>query len=157
MSELKMGDRVRILNGGECKVLAKLGEGGQGIVYKVSYEGKEMALKMVLFEENENSKRQSTAICKENIEQGAPTDSFLWPQELSEYSQGESFGYLMELRPQQYEDFSRFLLARVRFSSVAALINAGLNMVEGFRALHNRGSSYQDLNDGNFFIQSTKR
>ena len=25
MSELKMGDRVRILNGGECKVLAKLG------------------------------------------------------------------------------------------------------------------------------------
>ncbi len=45
----------------------------------------------------------------------------------------------MELRPQQYEDFSRFLLARVRFSSVAALINAGLNMVEGFRALHNRG------------------
>lgn len=44
MSELKMGDRVRILNGGECKVLAKLGEGGQGIVYKVSYEGKEMAL-----------------------------------------------------------------------------------------------------------------
>ena len=34
MSELKMGDRVRILNGGECKVLAKLGEGGQGIVYK---------------------------------------------------------------------------------------------------------------------------
>ena len=34
MSELKMGDRVRILNGGECKVLAKLGEGGQGIICK---------------------------------------------------------------------------------------------------------------------------
>lgn len=29
MSELKMGDRVRILNGGECKVLAKLGKVGK--------------------------------------------------------------------------------------------------------------------------------
>ena len=151
MSELKMGDRVRILNGGECKVLAKLGEGGQGIVYKVSYEGKEMALKWYFIEKMKNPK-QFYSNLQRNIEQGAPTDSFLWPQELSEYSQGESFGYLMELRPQQYEDFSRFLLARVRFSSVAALINAGLNMVEGFRALHNRGYSYQDLNDGNFFI-----
>ena len=150
MSELKMGDRVRILNGGECKVLAKLGEGGQGIVYKVSYEGKEMALKWYFIEKMKNPK-QFYSNLQRNIEQGAPTDSFLWPQELSEYSQGESFGYHMELRPQQYEDFSRFLLARVRFSSVSALINAGLNMVEGFRALHNRGYSYQDLNDGNFF------
>ena len=56
MSELKMGDRVRILNGGECKVLAKLGEGGQGIVYKVSYEGKEMALKWYFIEKMKNPK-----------------------------------------------------------------------------------------------------
>lgn len=110
-----------------------------------------MALKWYFIEKMKNPK-QFYSNLQRNIEQGAPTDSFLWPQELSEYSQGESFGYLMELRPQQYEDFSRFLLARVRFSSVSALINAGLNMVEGFRALHNRGYSYQDLNDGNFFI-----
>lgn len=64
MSELKMGDRVRILNGGECKVLAKLGEGGQGIVYKVSYEGKEMALKWY-FIEKMKIQSNSTAICKE--------------------------------------------------------------------------------------------
>ncbi len=48
--------------------------------------------------------------------------------------------------------FQGFCLQGFVFSSVAALINAGLNMVEGFRALHNRGYSYQDLNDGNFFI-----
>ena len=52
-----MGDRVRILNGGECKVLAKLGEGGQGIVYKVSYEGKEMALKWYFIEKMKNPKQ----------------------------------------------------------------------------------------------------
>ena len=83
MSELKMGDRVRILNGGECKVLAKLGEGGQGIVYKVSYEGKEMALKWYFIEKMKNPK-QFYSNLQRNIEQGAPTDSFLWPQELSE-------------------------------------------------------------------------
>lgn len=120
MSELKMGDRVRILNGGECKVLAKLGEGGQGIVYKVSYEGKEMALKWYFIEKMKNPK-QFYSNLQRNIEQGAPTDSFLWPQELSEYSQGESFGYLMELRPQQYEDFQGFCLQGFVFQALPLL------------------------------------
>jgi DNA-binding helix-hairpin-helix protein with protein kinase domain len=32
------------------------------------------------------------------------------------------------------------------------MCNAALNIVAGFRELHNKGYSYQDLNDGNFFI-----
>jgi DNA-binding helix-hairpin-helix protein with protein kinase domain len=32
------------------------------------------------------------------------------------------------------------------------MVNAALNITAGFRALHNKGYSYQDLNDGNFFI-----
>ena len=79
-----------------------------------------MALKWYFIEKMKNPK-QFYSNLQRNIEQGAPTDSFLWPQELSEYSQGESFGYLMELRPQQYEDFSRFLLARVRFQALPLL------------------------------------
>ena len=45
MGTLKVGDSVKMKNGETAKVLAELGSGGQGTVYKVSYNGKEYALK----------------------------------------------------------------------------------------------------------------
>lgn len=58
----------------------------------------------------------------------------------------------MELRPSEYKDFSLFLLAKAKFASIDALIHAALCIINGFRTLHQRGFSYQDLNDGNFFV-----
>jgi serine/threonine protein kinase len=63
-----------------------------------------------------------------------------------------SFGYVMDLRPKKYKDFADFLLAKVRFGSISAAVAARLNITNGFRDLHRKGFSYQDLNDGNFFI-----
>ena len=63
-----------------------------------------------------------------------------------------SFGYVMGLRPSNYKEFSDFLLAKVHFSSLSAAVNAALNITNGFRELHRKGFSYQDLNDGNFFL-----
>lgn len=58
----------------------------------------------------------------------------------------------MDLRPGNYREFSEFLLAKVHFESLSAAVNAALNITNGFRELHRNGFSYQDLNDGNFFI-----
>ncbi|GMO55261.1 MAG: hypothetical protein Ta2G_14290 [Termitinemataceae bacterium] len=58
----------------------------------------------------------------------------------------------MDLRPSEYKDFTHFLLGKEAFSSVTAMVNAALHITAGFRELHNKGYSYQDLNDGNFFI-----
>ena len=44
------------------------------------------------------------------------------------------------------------MLAKTRFSSMAANINAAINICDAFQKLHIRGLSYQDMNDGNFFI-----
>lgn len=150
MKEFQKGQRIRTATGGELEVLQKLGEGGQGIVYKVKYNGKELALKWYFGSKLSNPDKFYRNI-ENNIKQGAPTASFLWPLEITEYFEG-SFGYLMELRPSEYKDFSLFLLAKARFASIDAIINAALCITNGFRALHNRGFSYQDLNDGNFFV-----
>lgn len=150
MKELQKGQKIKTVSGGELEVIHKLGEGGQGIVYKVKYNGKELALKWYF--SNKLSDADGFYInIQTNIKQGAPTNSFLWPLEITEYFEG-SFGYLMELRPQEYKDFSLFLLAKARFASIDAIINAALCITSGFRALHTRGFSYQDLNDGNFFV-----
>lgn len=150
MSEFTKGQRLRTASGGELEILQKLGEGGQGIVYKVNYNGRQLALKWYFASKLHDADAFYRNI-QNNIKKGAPTAAFLWPLEITEYYEG-SFGYLMELRPGEYKDFSRFLLAKEHFASFEALINAALCITNGFLALHNGGCSYQDLNDGNFFI-----
>lgn len=150
MESLSIGEKVKIHLGGECEILEQLGAGGQGVVYRVSYENKEMALKWY----TSDKIRSNMAFYKNienNIGKGAPTEEFLWPIEITEIYKG-SFGYLMNLCPKSYVSFEKFLLAKTKFASVLALCNAGLNIVSGFRELHSRGYGYQDLNDGNFFI-----
>ena len=45
LKEFNKGQRIKTLSGKELEVIQKLGEGGQGIVYKVKYNGKDLALK----------------------------------------------------------------------------------------------------------------
>ena len=150
MREFQKGQKIRTVSGGELEVLQKLGEGGQGIVYKVKYNGKFLALKWYFVNKLSDVDKFYRNI-QNNIKQGAPTNAFLWPLEITEYFEG-SFGYLMELRPPEYKDFSLFLLAKEKFASIDACINAALCITNGFRELHRSGFSYQDLNDGNFFV-----
>ncbi|MDR3303447.1 MAG: hypothetical protein LBS86_03455, partial [Treponema sp.] len=58
----------------------------------------------------------------------------------------------MDLRPPEYKDFTKFLLGKEGFAGVTPMVNAALHITAGFRELHLKGYSYQDLNDGNFFV-----
>lgn len=58
----------------------------------------------------------------------------------------------MDLRPEGYHDVTEYMLCHVRFKSYRAISDAAMRIVSAFRILHNSGYSYQDLNDGNFFI-----
>lgn len=150
MNTFNKGTKIELETGEKVEVVKVLGDGGQGIVYLVHYKKKPYALKWYYPNRLRNA-QQFKANISSNIKQGPPTDAFLWPQMITRNQYG-SFGYIMDLRPPEYEDFSRFLMAKVRFSSVAAVNNAALNIVNSFRELHRCGYSYQDINDGNFFI-----
>lgn len=152
MSGLKEGQRIKSLSGKTIEIIEKLGEGGQGIVYRVKYDGQELALKWYFVNKLKDSDGFYDNIVA-NIRSGAPAESFLWPLEMTEKVEG-SFGYLMKLRPKEYKDFPKILLAKERFSSVDAILNAGLSIINSFRKLHGKGLSYQDLNDGNFFVNT---
>ena len=87
-----------------------------------------------------------------NVKTGAPCDTFLWPLAISCPNQYGSFGYVMKLRPKNYEEISSFMLAKAKFASPDVLIEAALQICSAFQKLHIVGLSYQDMNDGNFFI-----
>jgi len=171
MRELKAGERVPIEDGGEAVVLKELGRGGQGIVYLVRYRGREYALKWYFISrirEPENFRRN----LKRNIEDGAPEGGkqFIWPLYLTASKKNGAFGYLMKLAPGNYESFTDIYngyrwekptrkgqparRVPVRFSSLDVMLTAAINIVKAFRALHLTGKSYQDLNDGGFFINT---
>lgn len=147
---LKPKTQITLTNSQTATVLRLLGQGGQGAVYEVSLGGRKMALKWYThpaYTTNANFYHN----LETNIRIGSPSSAFLWPEYLTQVEYG-SYGYLMPLRPKNYIDFSQFLLAKVRFSSLKALFQAAINICDAFKALHIKGLSYQDLNDGNFFI-----
>ena len=147
MVELKKGDSVGLTNGSQATIVQELGRGGQGIVYLVEVGGQKMALKWYI----NNPGDWFYKNLEENISKGAPSDAFLWPEYLTMKQKG-TYGYVMKLRPQGYQEFGQSLLARVQFKTLDAIVNAAMKICEGFKALHLQGLSYQDLNDGNFFI-----
>lgn len=150
MADLKKGTQIKTETLKTVTVIEKIGEGGQGQVYKVDYDGEIKALKWYFVRSLRNA-NEFYANLKENIIAGSPSINFLWPEDITEWKDN-TFGYVMDLRPDEYKDFCLFMLAKERFATTKALISAAINIVSAFRELHNRGYSYQDLNDGNFFI-----
>ena len=152
MSEvLENGFRIKTLFGGTVKVVKFLAEGGQGGVYLAEYNGEKKALKWY----KKGSLGVNPAAFYENIRQnvmrGTPSSEFLWPLDITEW-EDDTFGYIMDLRPDGYYEVTEYMLCHVRFKSFRAIIDAAMRIVSAFRILHNTGYSYQDMNDGNFFI-----
>lgn len=156
MSDFKKGDKIKLTTGEEIIVVDKIGEGGQGAVYKVLLNSQEYALKWYLPQYLKRLKPNCKNFYKNlkyNVAAGSPSSAFLWQKAVAiTGKQSNGFGYIMDLRPTEYEEFTKFIKARVHFSSTLAVINAGINIVEAFQALHRKGLSYQDLSPGNFFI-----
>lgn len=156
MADFKQGDKIKLTNGGSITVKSKIGEGGQGSVYKVDYSGKEYALKWYLPNYLKTLKPNCKKFYKnlvDNVTAGSPSPEFLWMKAVAvtgKHSNG--FGYIMDLRPQNYAEFTKFIKAKEFFKSTQAVISAAINVVEAFQALHRKGYSYQDLSPGNFFI-----
>lgn len=150
MAKLEIGTVLKTTKLKTVKVLSQLGEGGQGTVYLVDYDGQEKALKWYHENACRGNKKEFIENLKENVEKGSPSSAFLWPEDVTEVSHN-SVGYIMELRPKDYVVLSKFLLKQ-KFASFQTCVDAMINIVNAFRMLHNKGYSYQDINDGNFFI-----
>lgn len=166
MVELNIGQEVEMEFGGKATVLSVIGSGGQGTVYLVKFNGMKFALKWYDISKMKNPKAFRKNI-QQNISDGAPSDKFLWPKYLTKETEDGTFGYLMELKPESFDSFvdilntykmsvdpltGRAAKKPVRFSSLFAMVTAVINIVNAFRQLHRAGKSYQDLNDGGFFI-----
>lgn len=154
-NKLNQNFSIDTILGLKVTVIKHLGEGGQGDVYEVDYDGERKALKWYKMGNMHNPEQFKNNIIK-NMNDSSPDDKvFLWPIDVTNEDENGTFGYIMDLRPDGYYEVGDFLLCNTRFTSYQNTVDASLKIVNAFRLLHNKGKSYQDLNDGNFFINPT--
>ncbi len=149
--KLAVGYQIKTMLGKTLTIKSYIAGGGQGDVYVVDYAGTEMALKW--YKPNGMGKKPQAFYenIRNNVMHDAPSPEFLWPMDVTEWV-GGTFGYVMKLRPEGYYEISSFLLKKAVFKNYTVAVDAALHIVSAFRLLHNLGYSYQDVNDGNFFI-----
>ena len=78
MPGLKQGDIIRLRNGNIAVICSKLGEGGQGSVFLTEISGQQYALKWY----HKGTVKEPDIFYRNlenNIEQGSPSDAFVWP------------------------------------------------------------------------------
>ena len=129
------------------EIVDLLGEGGQGEVYLVKVGNDKLAFKYYKETPSDDFKYN----LKNNIAKGAPSSNFLWPKEYIEFTD-DTCGYLMDLRDKDYVSFVSYLTGKNKFKNKRIMLNWCIELVKSFKTLHERGFSYQDLNDGSFFL-----
>lgn len=145
---LKAGTILTSESGNKYVVNQLLGAGGQGEVYDVENGGKHFALKWYYKHTATTSQKE---ILENLIAKGSPDGSFLWPEDLIYKNPGESFGYIMALRPKNYRSIVD-LMKRKAEPSFYILCKAAFNLTKGYQKLHTMGYSYRDISFGNLFF-----
>ena len=145
--ELDAGQSVRIPNVGDAAVKGKPERAGEGLVYPVSLNGRDMLLKWYQKPTGDDLYRKI-----ENINGKAPSASFIWPLYLTEKKEDGSWGYVIGLPPDGFSDLGSVLLGRARFSSLSTMLSAAQRLCGSFRLLNEKGFCFSNLTDGSVLI-----
>lgn len=135
-------------SGATCTVGTLIGSGGQGEVYRGTFDGADVAVKW--YYPPSATPEQHTALLR-LVESGPPGDKFLWPVEVVLAEGGPHFGYVMTLREGRFRGMPD-LLRRKFVPTFRALTTAAAQLAESFRALHSQGLCYRDISLGNVFF-----
>lgn len=132
----------------------KLGEGGQGEVYRVSDGKNSYALKWYNLEQATKEQRQAILyLANHGAPAGATGQRFIWPLDLVTLPKSSQFGYLMSLiDTQRFAGLGEVQAHRKPSPSLATLCEISYQTANSYRALHLKGYCYRDISADNLMF-----
>jgi Uncharacterized protein with protein kinase and helix-hairpin-helix DNA-binding domains len=152
MQQLLKNDQVvqSATNGAPITVKRFLGGGSQGEVYVADFANTQWALKWY-FPNYLKTDPHLQARLERAVQEGPPSEKFLWPQDLAFAQGNNSFGYLMALREPRFKNMADLMRGCIDVK-FRALASAGFELAHAFHQVHIKGFCYQDINFGNVFF-----
>ena len=154
-----MANTIKSIDGIEYEILQKksplgkmvpfrLGAGGQGVAYKAKEVKKKRECVVKYY--HEITPPEFNKNLEKIIAMGNPHEAFIWPQKMLPPRKNGSIGFVMELYDNQvYKKFEDVAIYRnATFKSRRVQLNALIELVSAFEALHAKGYCFQDINEG---------
>ena len=140
------------VTGSTVTIQSKIGQGGQGIVYKVSDGKQQYALKWYNAEQsNESQKEALRFLIQHGAPKGAAGKRFVWPVDLVVSKSSSQFGYIMPLMNlDRYASMMEVWSRRKPAPLIREMCEVSYQIANSYRALHLEGLCYRDVSSGNF-------
>ena len=151
--KLKAGRIVQTETLGNLKVIERLGEGRQGVVYRVEGKHGQQALKWYFPQFATSIQRESISTIINEHSIGLAEDSFVWPLDLVNGENEGEFGYVMNLidkkRFAELEEVWARIKPRPTYSTQCEI---SYQVANSYRALHLNGLFYCDISHNNILF-----
>jgi DNA-binding helix-hairpin-helix protein with protein kinase domain len=143
------GDVVRMVRGGSTvTVTARVAQGGQGVVFRGTGAGRDVAVKWYRATAFLDRQRRDIAALAGH---SRPHPVFAWPIDLVEGEGIGSFGYVMPWIREGFVSLAQVLQAE-RQPPFRVLIAIGRELADALASLHGRGLCYRDISFGNLLV-----
>ena len=153
--ELKPGTCLRTKFGIWLRVVRELGAGGNATSYEVELDGCGIkAMKWYRLSEL-HADHRLVANCKSMCLSGPPSKHFIWPIDIVD-EVSDLFGCVMDLLPEDFECAEDLYANPGRFPSYKRIIDACIQIVSCFHAVHCKGYCFQDIPMWDLFVDPQK-
>ena len=149
------GEELRTGTGVPVRVVEYIGGGSQGEVYGAEV-GSSTTSRAVKWYHGVCATSEQRAALEALLAVGAPSDRFVWPEDVVVSDAREGFGYLMPLLPASFHPLADVLRRHVE-PTFHALLTAAAALADSFWALHARGLCYRDISFGNVYLDPAGR
>ena len=146
------GKEIKSYFGDDIIIDSYIGTSSYADNYIVTYHNNKKILKWI----NTSTLNQPFNVLnnlEKNIKMGTPNNAFLWPETIVTSETDASFGYIVDIIPDDYYELADVLIGKNKtYESYKTIIDTCINIVFAFRSIYNIGYCFHDLDLRSFFI-----